>query len=952
MITNINNNANPYYFPADVAKEGSQYVRLTNYLKVRVHDNGKVVPFKWYDQGRVMNVKTYVPFIHGVVGRYTTDNDDEIIMAPDAVWRDWQGTTANSHDGGVVDYILEDQMFPQEGIFKGNFGLKDTAGNVLTSVNIVFQVLGDDLRIGETTKYYSSELDKMVNEFKIRTNQVIDEARNQYNSEIKATRDTLNILDAQIQNNREAQANLSDRLAGTEQQIAINAVVTKPTFDENNKLLNGRIDAIDGSIDKKLADILLNVQYLSLDDLTKKYPQGASGIFILPNGHTASFVDGEWTDSGQVSVVGGYKYYNVDAKNISAPFDDLDTLNSKTIVAYPANCIISNTPFKANQIMVITDGNDTSDGGEFYQRVINTKSGKIKYRVGWKNGSDLRPNYSNWIQVGTDDFQIFNKQSELQDDYYRNLDWSNGNQVVFYRKNVQPDSDPLDANTDRIVSTKGVDYPESGLVIQKEFNSNGDYLIRYSNRNESNAPNWSNWISLNGVRNVNITNKETVAPYDDLNTLPTNFLVSYNGQQEKVANSPFDDNYMIIITSGQTITKNCNVIQQAIHQVDGYTPCDIWVRYGWADNNGKISYKGWTKLESQKYLTFSTTDEAKKYLGGIYLHLDWSYGNETITYKQGVKLADSPYDDSVELKVINKGATYYQTGTVEQILIPANSQSVLYRTGYRNKVGTSPTWNSWKSLEQEVLPSLSCLETFGIIGDSFSAGLVAPETGSDFHYNATKYQWGRYIAQKYGTHCVNFSGSGYTARDIIDHKLNEIQNVKPLDVYYIALGINDSASYSKEELGTEDDLNSYQNTFYGNYGKIISTIKKYASNAKIVLFTIMADWGNRDLFDLAIKKIGKHYNLPVIDVLSDSYFSSRLYAKTRSTGHPSPLGYVMLSAHLEKLIQQCLIDNYDYFALLDIDNDTSKSTDIIDLVSPDDLINQDQEADKPTTGGK
>lgn len=197
-ITSINNDAKPYYFPADVAKEGSRYVRISDFLKVRVHDNGKVVPFKWYDQGRVMNVHGFVPFIKGAVGRYMTDDDDEIIMSPDAVARDWQGTTNNSHDGGVVDYILEDQMFPIEGVFKGHFGLKDTAGNILTSVNIVFEVLGDDLRMGETTKYYSSQLDKMVNEFQVRTDQVIKDAQNEYRTKTKTLSDAVDNLQSKV----------------------------------------------------------------------------------------------------------------------------------------------------------------------------------------------------------------------------------------------------------------------------------------------------------------------------------------------------------------------------------------------------------------------------------------------------------------------------------------------------------------------------------------------------------------------------------------------------------------------------------------------------------------------------------------------------------------------------------------------------------------------------------
>ena len=41
-LNSINNNGQPYYFPADIAKEGDKYVRISSFFKNRVGDNGKV----------------------------------------------------------------------------------------------------------------------------------------------------------------------------------------------------------------------------------------------------------------------------------------------------------------------------------------------------------------------------------------------------------------------------------------------------------------------------------------------------------------------------------------------------------------------------------------------------------------------------------------------------------------------------------------------------------------------------------------------------------------------------------------------------------------------------------------------------------------------------------------------------------------------------------------------
>ena len=209
---NLVNSAKPYFFRLDIAKEAARYARLTNWLKTRVNDNGKKVPVKWYDQGQVMQVHGLSPFIQGGVGHYSIDEDDELIPSTDVVYRDWQGTPADVTDDGVVYYTLEDQFFCQEGKFKGTFGLRDNKGNVYTSVNIVFEILGDDLRIGSTTKFYSAELDKIINNFKIQTQQVIDDARKQYNDEIRTTRDSLGSLQTQIQTNRDEQAYIANKL--------------------------------------------------------------------------------------------------------------------------------------------------------------------------------------------------------------------------------------------------------------------------------------------------------------------------------------------------------------------------------------------------------------------------------------------------------------------------------------------------------------------------------------------------------------------------------------------------------------------------------------------------------------------------------------------------------------------------------------------------------------------
>lgn len=310
-IPTINNGGQPYYFPADIAKEGEDYARLSNFFKTRVGDNGKILTLKWYDQGRVMNVHGFIPFIKGMVGKHYEEPDTkEIVMAPDALYREWQGSTDNGHDGGFMDYILEDQMFPQEGIFKGHFGLKDTNGNVLTSVNIVFEVLGNDLRVGETTKYYSAELDRLAREYEVKTDQMVADGtqkvdqfvaqtKNDINASLQTSRENLDALNGEIRANRAEQANISQHLAGTQQQIANYDIVTRPEFQ------NG-MDTMNSAINSRLSQMKTNpIAVADAGELSLKYPNGADGVFITADtGHKWLYLYGQWKDCGAYQAIG------------------------------------------------------------------------------------------------------------------------------------------------------------------------------------------------------------------------------------------------------------------------------------------------------------------------------------------------------------------------------------------------------------------------------------------------------------------------------------------------------------------------------------------------------------------------------------------------------------------------------------------------------------------------
>lgn len=332
---NIVNNGKPYFFRFDIAKEGGMSARITDYLKTRVNDNGKKVPVKWFDQGMVMNVHGMSPFIQGGVGHYTPDENNELLPGPDVVYRDWQGTPADVTDDGMVYYTLEDQFFCKQGQFKGIFGLRDSNGNVFSSVNIIFEIQGNDFRIHQTTEYYSSELEKMKAKFSNDTAQAVKDFNAQIEAGTEANRAALNALSASIRANYDGQKNLAERVAGTQQQIEMQNIVTKQDFA-----------GLSNQITQQLTQMKENgLEFFNnADDLRNTYPNGANKLCVtLDTSHqwVYDYTNNQWNDAG--------------AYNYSA----IDPQLNKAILSQGPDNLIPNSKFETTDLWNI--GRTTTD---------------------------------------------------------------------------------------------------------------------------------------------------------------------------------------------------------------------------------------------------------------------------------------------------------------------------------------------------------------------------------------------------------------------------------------------------------------------------------------------------------------------------------------------------------------------------------------------------------------
>lgn len=305
---NIVNNGKPYFFRFDIAKEGGMSARITDYLKTRVNDNGKKVPVKWFDQGMVMNVHGMSPFIQGGVGHYTPDENNELLPGPDVVYRDWQGTPADVTDDGMVYYTLEDQFFCKQGQFKGIFGLRDSNGNVFSSVNIIFEIQGNDFRIHQTTEYYSSELEKMKAKFSNDTDQAVKDFNQKGSNAIQRLNDDYNAKTQEAQNAlTKATSNFNSYAATVENmdsQIKAKALATKPDLEQAKSDITKYVESKTNNLES-VAKANFNT-VASLNDLKTNHTSGAEGYWItLDTKHMYIWSGSEWTDLGIAGIGDG-----------------------------------------------------------------------------------------------------------------------------------------------------------------------------------------------------------------------------------------------------------------------------------------------------------------------------------------------------------------------------------------------------------------------------------------------------------------------------------------------------------------------------------------------------------------------------------------------------------------------------------------------------------------------
>ena len=356
---------------------------------------------------------------------------------------------------------------------------------------------------------------------------------------------------------------------------------------------------------------------------------------------------------------------------------------------------------------------------------------------------------------------------------------------------------------------------------------------------------------------------------------------------------------------------------------------ELFSRIHWGNSGG--TWSAWRNLAG--------TDRAVMEIGtrvtsdnNILTDCDDAVANRVYTIVQAI--ANCPNKRSGTLLTFN-GASSYASGQ-GQIFVSRYGE-VFTRIKWAN------TWTDWQTglMDYTEYSGIGLFERFGVIGDSFASGTIMTPGATE---NTTHYElsWGQILARQTGITCVNYSRGGYNTYDFVDANnanyntrglgkvLSDISGGNACGLYILCLGINDSNNTKTfgdktgglSYLGSSSDINEDPaqngNSFWGNYGRIISAIQTASPESRIVMCTFKrnpttATAEAYDEYREAIVEIAEYFELPCIQVDEDEFFDSPFYMGNMVGSHPTGPQYVGYAKAMERLMSNVMIANYDYF---------------------------------------
>ena len=233
-----------------------------------------------------------------------------------------------------------------------------------------------------------------------------------------------------------------------------------------------------------------------------------------------------------------------------------------------------------------------------------------------------------------------------------------------------------------------------------------------------------------------------------------------------------------------------------------------------------------------------------------------------------------------------------------------------------------------RSVQHTIYCDLAMFDDIAVCGDSYTAGSIFTSANSGTEYNTseligdnTKTRWGSVLGRISGCNVTTYASGGADTStwQTRPECLPKVLSDNAHQLYILCLGINDRTYITKGTIeDIKDDYTQNPNTFYGNYGKIISQIKEHAPKAKIIISKVFIvtyqtgayyQWSSE-----AIEEIANKFEIPFIDTANDDFFSSDFYNDNMRGGHPIAPTYSAMAKGMKRLLDACIRDNVGYFA--------------------------------------
>ncbi|MBQ1759307.1 MAG: SGNH/GDSL hydrolase family protein [Prevotella sp.] len=213
-----------------------------------------------------------------------------------------------------------------------------------------------------------------------------------------------------------------------------------------------------------------------------------------------------------------------------------------------------------------------------------------------------------------------------------------------------------------------------------------------------------------------------------------------------------------------------------------------------------------------------------------------------------------------------------------------------------------------------------------IVGDSLGSGeSVYKDSSNQLHYvDNYDYSWIQIMAKQNGQTAYNFSKGGEWCADWLDPSNTRgitMAQSNPADCYFIGLGHNDSHVDRQETqpLGTIADVNvgsegSNPSTFYGNYSKIIASLKAITNRCRIFCVTSPSLESSAPQFNQAIRDVAALYQMCyVLELGGDPYYASSFIESQKYAGHYSAAAYAAMATHINEILNDYIISHPSYF---------------------------------------